>query len=266
MIRMRPLICSAVFLAVSLSAFAQNRGGTGSGQVFQPRVYVGAQTTQYRTYGSPTGFGNVLFPGTGSPPPAGAAFTTFPFSTPTTFVERLGSSISGSGYTGVGPGYGHRRRGGGGGVVAYPVYIGGGGFYGDYADQYANAPQQQLPANITIVMPPQQQGAPMVLQYPPDQAQGPAAEAAPSANSNIQVYQAPTAPRPEPSDDQVLFFIALKDSSVYTAVAYWVEDGTLHYITPQGRHNQVSLDLVDRPTSTKLNEGRKVEFRLPAAR
>ena len=258
--RMRPLFICAVFLSFAVAAFGQNRGGGGSGRGFQPRVYGSAPTTQYRTYGSPTGFGNVLFPGTGSPPPAGANFTSFPFSTPTTFVERLGSSISGSGYTGVG-GYGRRRRGGGGGVVAYPVYIGGGN-YGDYSDQYAN--QQQPPANITIVMPPQQQAPPVVMQYAPDQA--PTAEAAPPSNSNIRIYQAPSPPRPEPSDDQVLFFIALKDSSVYTAVAYWVEDGTLHYITPQGRHNQVSIDLVDRPTSSKLNEGRKVEFRLPAAR
>lgn len=261
--RMRPLISCAVFFAFALAAFGQHHGGGGAGQGFQPRVYVSAPTTQYRTYGSPTGFGNVLFPGTGSAPAAGANFTTFPFSTPTTFVERLGSSISGSGYTGVG-GYGRRRRGGGGGVVAYPVLIGG-GYYGDYGDPYANQ-QQQQPANITIVMPPQQQAAPVVMQYAPDQAPAPTAEAAPSSNSNIQIYQAPSAPRPEPADDQVLFFIALKDSSVYTAVAYWVEDGTLHYITPQGRHNQVSIDLVDRPTSTKLNEGRKVEFRLPAAR
>jgi hypothetical protein len=55
----------------------------------------------------------------------------------------------------------------------------------------------------------------------------------------------------------------LKDSSVYSAVAYWVEGETLHYITTQGKHNQVSLSLVDRNLSEMLNRGRKVEFRLP---
>jgi hypothetical protein len=144
--------------------------------------------------------------------------------------------------------------------VPYPVVVGG-GLYGDPANGYQQQPQQQQP-NITIVMPPQQQ-APSpgnVSQYP----QAPGAEQ-PSGGEpgGVQMYQAPSAQRPEPSGDQIMFFIALKDSSVYTAVAYWVEGATLHYITDQGRHNQVSLDLVDRQTSAKLNEGRKVEFRLP---
>jgi endonuclease YncB( thermonuclease family) len=69
----------------------------------------------------------------------------------------------------------------------------------------------------------------------------------------------------EPPAENVTFLIALKDSSVYTAVAYWVEGDTLHYITPQGRHNQVSLELVDRALSEKLNQGRKVEFKLPTS-
>jgi hypothetical protein len=60
----------------------------------------------------------------------------------------------------------------------------------------------------------------------------------------------------------MVFLIALKDGSVYMAVAYWIEDSTLHYITPQGKHNQVSLPLVDRHLSQKLNQGRS-EFRLP---
>ena len=59
------------------------------------------------------------------------------------------------------------------------------------------------------------------------------------------------------------FFIALKDGWVTAAVAYWVREETLHYITPHGSHNMVSLDLVDRQRSTKLNEGGRVPFILP---
>lgn len=62
--------------------------------------------------------------------------------------------------------------------------------------------------------------------------------------------------------DRFLVFIALKDSRVYTAVAYWVQGETLHYITPNGSHNQVSLDLVDRNLSSRLNAGRLVELML----
>jgi hypothetical protein len=84
-------------------------------------------------------------------------------------------------------------------------------------------------------------------------------------SSGLQTYQAPTSPAAEPNPgDQVMFFIALTDSSVYTALAYWVDGETLHYITPQGKHNQVSLALVDRDLSARLNQGHKVEFHLPA--
>jgi len=61
-------------------------------------------------------------------------------------------------------------------------------------------------------------------------------------------------------DDRVLYFIALKDGWVYTAVAYWISTGTVHYITPEGIHNQVSLQLVDREALAKLNARRPVEF------
>lgn len=79
------------------------------------------------------------------------------------------------------------------------------------------------------------------------------------------MYQAPspTAQAQQAGDDPVTFLIALKDSSVYSAVAYWVQNDALHYVTPQGKHNQVSLSLVDRALSARLNTGRQVEFHLP---
>ena len=64
----------------------------------------------------------------------------------------------------------------------------------------------------------------------------------------------------------MVFFIALKNGSVYSAVAYWVDGEMLNYITPQGKRNQMSIDLVDRDLSVKLNEGRQVDFHLPSAK
>jgi hypothetical protein len=49
-------------------------------------------------------------------------------------------------------------------------------------------------------------------------------------------------------------------------VAYWIEDKTLHYVTPQNTHNQVSLDLVDLDFTKKLNLNRDVPFTLPPAK
>ena len=47
------------------------------------------------------------------------------------------------------------------------------------------------------------------------------------------------------------------------ATSYWVDGSMLNYITLQGSHLIVRLDLVDRNLSNELNRQQKVEFRLP---
>jgi hypothetical protein len=98
-------------------------------------------------------------------------------------------------------------------------------------------------------------------------------EAPPSSMTTIAPQQsappceAPSPPRRvEVRNNLATFFIALKDGWVYTSISYWVQDETLHYVTAQGEHNQVSLHLVDRQTSAKLNEGRGWELLLPPLR
>jgi hypothetical protein len=157
--------------------------------------------------------------------------------------------------------------------MAYPVFVG---------DPYGYEQQQPQAPNVTIVMPPVQpqasappvtiqqyfgEGAtPQVHEYGP-QGEELTRQAPEQQGGNLRTYRAPAnKPVPPPEDDRIMFMIALKDSSVYTAAAYWVEGETLHYITTQGEHNQVSIDLVDRATSDKLNRGRKVPFRLPPPR
>lgn len=253
---MKSFFVVGLLLALSAGGFAQ-RGGRMGGVRPQPSTFIGVGSEiPFRTYGSPSGFGNVVFPGTGTPPP----FTTsFPS---TTFIERFGDVIAGKPYTGVRGGFRQRRysRGGFFGPTVWPVVVGGLPYdygYDQPAPTFVAPPQQAAPP-VTIN---QYFGAdtvtPAVHEYPQSGESSP--------GSGVQIYRAPS-PQPAgaPSgEDQVLFFIALKDSSIYTAVAYWVEDGTLHYITPQGRHNQVSLALVDRNISTRLNAGRAVDFRLP---
>jgi hypothetical protein len=92
---------------------------------------------------------------------------------------------------------------------------------------------------------------------PLDQQIRDAGQAAPSGKDR----QPPRTEQPDPAD-RVLYLIALKDHWVYAAVAYWIDGGMLHYITAQGIHNQVSLELVDRQTSTKLNPKQRVEYGL----
>jgi hypothetical protein len=57
--------------------------------------------------------------------------------------------------------------------------------------------------------------------------------------------------------------IALKDKTIDAATSYWVEGLVLNYITLQGAHVIVRLDLVDRSFSRELNRQRRLEFRVP---
>ena len=64
--------------------------------------------------------------------------------------------------------------------------------------------------------------------------------------------------------DPTYYLLAFKDHSIYSAVGYWVDGDTLHYITTGNIHNQVSLSLVDRELTEQLNKGRGVQVRLGA--
>jgi hypothetical protein len=62
---------------------------------------------------------------------------------------------------------------------------------------------------------------------------------------------------------QNYYLIAYRDHTVYSALAYWVEGDTLHYVTTQNTHNQASLALIDLDRTTKLNADRSIPFSIP---
>jgi hypothetical protein len=74
-------------------------------------------------------------------------------------------------------------------------------------------------------------------------------------------------PPPQPGDPLVeptsYYLIAYKDHSMYSALAYWVEGDTLHYVTLQNTHNQASMNLIDLDQTYKLNSERSVPFSVP---
>ncbi|HKD07443.1 MAG TPA: hypothetical protein VKB79_16190 [Bryobacteraceae bacterium] len=65
------------------------------------------------------------------------------------------------------------------------------------------------------------------------------------------------------SEPQNYYLIEYKDHSIYSALAYWIEGDTLHYVTTQNTHNQASLSLIDLEKTAKLNEDRSVPFSIP---
>lgn len=133
-------------------------------------------------------------------------------------------------------------------IYSYPVYVGGYGPYvtSDYAD---SAPAQP---NVTVVMP-QQAPTPVIINnyYPAPVAASP---------DQAQPESGDTASSPEPTH----YLIAFKDHTIYNASAYWVDGDTLHYFTSGNTHNQVSLSLVDRDFTQRLNKEAGVDVKLPA--
>jgi hypothetical protein len=138
---------------------------------------------------------------------------------------------------------------------AYPVYYGSG-----YADNsYQGAPQQQQP-NVTVVYPPQP--APVIInQFGPGTMPPPMA----GDREPASPYQQPTTDHADDQSSSDHYLLALKDHTIYSVVAYWVDGDTLHYFTAGNVHNQASLSLVDRDLTARLNKESGLEVNLPAA-
>jgi hypothetical protein len=208
-------------------------------------------------------YGNILFPG-GIP------------STPNNHAARLGGTIAGNPYPGIGPG---GRPGGPGGrprtvVVpyAYPVFVGGGGYYGYGYDQQPN--------NVTVVVP--QQQTPQVIinnSYVPETAKPTLREYSAGeleeSSSGIRVYEG-AKPRPQQQasrsersimdEKPTIYLIALTDGTIRQAIGYWQTGDTFHYVTPESSINHLSTAMVDRERSIELNAERKLDFDLKITR
>jgi hypothetical protein len=221
------------------------------------------------------GFGSVLYPGMGHAPTA------------TPPIGQFASSGFGRGGVGGGGRPSHPQHGSAV-IVPYPVYYGGyyggygydpsaSGYQQGYAPGYADDGSQSggpgLPSvviNQNFVPP---QANPQVRDYSSDQqAQQ---QQQPQDQSGMKVYQGPPVhPYPESAitqraaanDQPTIYLIALRDHTIVQALGYWMEGSTLHYVSAEHTLNQLSIDLVDRDLSQRLNDERSVDFRLPQPR
>jgi len=66
-----------------------------------------------------------------------------------------------------------------------------------------------------------------------------------------------------PADNEQYVFVR-RDGTVFFAVAYAWEQGTLRYITTQGLRRSVTQDALDLDATRQFNEQRGLNFRLPA--
>jgi hypothetical protein len=228
-------ITAVLILAASATWAQRAPSPSGFGRLSNPAGVIGT------TGGA--GFGRIIYPGTGAP-----VVARNPRIPGAPLVARSAPQV---------------RHGAHAIPVAvpYPVFYGGG--YYDYEAPPApvgpySPSDYQIPGYEQMTQPPvviinqyfRPDGANPVIR---DYSNVPLPESAP-----------PSAAQSQANDQQVMFLIALKDHTIFPAVAYWVDGDTLNYITVQGSRNSVSLDLVDREFSKQINQERKVEFGLPS--
>jgi hypothetical protein len=249
--RMRCVVPAVLFLSLSGAVFGQSHQG--------------------QTW-SLGGFGSILYPGTGHAPTA-----TPPVGQ---FVAARGGGYSRGFAT---PSRANHPQHSGTVIVPYPVYYGGyyGGAYGydpsaaGYAPGYGpgsadDGSQASGPGVPSVVInqnfvPPQ--GNPQVRDYTGDQPP-------PQDQSGLKLYQAPPshpyadaqAQRAVNNGQPTIYLIAFRDHTIVQALGYWMEGSTLHYVSAEQTLNQVSIDLVDRDLSQRLNDERGLDFRLPQPR
>ena len=159
------------------------------------------------------------------------------------------------------PVHSHWRNGSSAVIVPFPIY------YGDYAPGYSTAPSEPVysgyPDNYSSQ-------APIVIinqSFRPDVVNPSIRDYSdvPLPQSTIKRFDGP-GPSAETTlrdDEPTIFLIAMKDHTIFPAIAYWADGETLNWVTREAKQNRVSLDLVDREFSRQLNEERHVEFKLP---
>jgi hypothetical protein len=260
---MKALAGFCLVLSFSVGGWAQNRGGIVNPQPFVQNRGVIANTQPF-VVGS---FGNAVFPGGTSALPGVTRFfgnAAFPSGfgfprlvipgavTDPTFLARRGAVVGGRGNFGRFGGRGNNSGlGNNGGLVPYPVPVYVGGFYDNpYLTDGAPPPPQPQQPNVVVVYPSVQQ--PVMLPPPDGYASAGPGDLTPQPASTELV----------PPETQH-YLIAFTDHTIYSAVAFWVEGDTLHYFTSGNTHNQVSLSMVDKALTERLNRESGIDMRLP---
>ena len=143
-------------------------------------------------------------------------------------------------------------------LAYYPLFWWGDtGMYYPYDSYYGGYSPYAQP-NVTVVYP-EQPVAPQVIYTEPVAT----ATAHPVMRYCCEEPRAATtSAAPTTSERSPLYLIALRDGVIRAALAYWVEDGSLHYLGTDHVKHEVKLGEVDRAFSEQLNRERRVPFHL----
>lgn len=196
-------------------------------------------------YSSPSGYGNILFPGPGhaSPiPPGGVTGSHF---RPLLPLPRRETNPQPSIV-----------------IVPWPMYDSG--YNADRSGNDQQGDPGQTPVTESSPSPPMISNQSLVPpQRPLQQADTNLKGGVPAcvtAQCNAIGPQAAEEVRP------TIYLLAFKDHRIVQALGYWMEAGTLHYVSIEYGLNQASISLIDRDLSERLNDERGTPFRLPAGK
>lgn len=231
---MKVLAGVSLVLLLSSGLFAQGRGGGFSGAPpkttgsFGSVIFPGG--TPATSPGTQRSFGSVTFPGGGGPR------LVVPGTRNLTLGPRYGLGLYGAQF-----GYG----------IPWFYY---------YAPEVSPEPQ-----SVPVPAPSAQAYSNVTLMYPPQGAQtAPVVQDETGKWRSYPPAETPAAAPPEaPSPELPNYLLAFKDRNIYSALAYWVDGNTIHYITAGNQHNQAPLDLLDRNMTERLSKRAGDEVRLP---
>ena len=85
------------------------------------------------------------------------------------------------------------------------------------------------------------------------------------AKPEVRDYKWPDVGKPEvTAEEMAAFAIALRSGVIESASAVWIQEGKLHYVTPEGVRHELRPEAIDRELTDKLNRERGL--RLPNLR
>jgi hypothetical protein len=102
----------------------------------------------------------------------------------------------------------------------------------------------------------------IIQQFAAPPAPAAPAEEKPAVTPEIHEYSAPAAPSSE--TEPATFAIVLKDGKMLSAAAVTVQGSALQIVDPDGEHQRVPLDTIDRETTRRRNAERNLRLQLPA--
>jgi len=183
---------------------------------------------------------------------------------------RGGGGYGGSYRGGYGGGYGYRGGYGFGlgfglGLgYGYPWY---GGYYGyPYYSSYYSYPAYAYDDSYYADPGPVTYAQPAYAQPAYTQPTAPAPVYSQQQSAPLRAYQAPPPGRNAngtmANSQSNMYLFAFPDGSVQVAVAYWTENGTLHYVTRDKQQKTCALTDLDQATTRQLNRERGVTINL----